>query len=84
MLTAAYPASLSWGYRIHYQRSVQDAIEETTSQNKNVVVYSYGIMLIYVWLALGHLDRVRSRLLLALNGLAIVALSVTSALGIVR
>lgn len=65
------------------ERSVQDAIKQTTSDNEFVVVISYIIMFLYVSMALGRAnDPVRSRFLLGLTGIFIVISSVSVSLGL--
>jgi hypothetical protein len=66
------------------QRSVQDEIAVVAEQNRFVIVISYVAMFVYVALALGKPPHpVRSRVVLGLQGIVIVALSVAAALGIV-
>ncbi|RHY26746.1 hypothetical protein DYB32_007332 [Aphanomyces invadans] len=65
------------------QRSVEDALTVETHQNAFVVVVSYGVMFLYVALALGKArDPVRSRFGLGLWGIVIVLFSMGIAFGI--
>ncbi|KAF0695249.1 Aste57867_13917 [Aphanomyces stellatus] len=65
------------------QRSVEDALAVETKQNAFVVVLSYGLMFLYVAVALGKVrDPVRSRFGLGLWGILIVLFSMGIAFGI--
>ncbi|ETV65301.1 hypothetical protein, variant 1 [Aphanomyces astaci] len=65
------------------QRSVEDALTVETQQNAFVVVLSYGVMFVYVALALGNArDPVRSRFGLGLWGILIVLFSMGIAFGV--
>ena len=65
------------------QRSVEDSLDVETSQNTWVIIVSYICMLLYVSLTLGQFpDLVRSRFWVALLGITIVVVSLSSSLGI--
>ncbi|KAH9099720.1 hypothetical protein Ae201684P_018731 [Aphanomyces euteiches] len=65
------------------QRSIEDALAVETKQNAFVVVLSYGLMFVYVAVALGKVrDPVRSRFGLGFSGIVIVLFSMGIAYGI--
>jgi hypothetical protein len=65
------------------QRSVEDQIGVVASQNSFVVVVSYIAMFCYIVVAMGKFPHpVRSRALLGLSGITLVATSVSSAIGL--
>lgn len=65
------------------QRSVGDALLVVEQQNQGVIFVSYLAMLAYIALALGKFPHpIATRALLGLQGVAIVAVSVLSALGL--
>ena len=65
------------------QRSIQDELGREDSRNAFVVVASYIAMFLYISLALGKFPHpIRSRSLLGLQGIIIVASSVLAAIGI--
>jgi len=73
------------GLKVSYmaERSISDELEVVDEQNQYVVIVSYAVMFIYIALALGKFPHpVATRSLLGLQGVIIVVLSTTSALGI--
>ncbi|XP_061835240.2 NPC intracellular cholesterol transporter 1 isoform X1 [Nerophis lumbriciformis] len=69
------------------ERSVEDEINRESNSDISTVVLSYGIMFIYISLALGHIHSGRrllvdSKISLGIAGIFIVLSSVSSSLGI--
>jgi Niemann-Pick C1 protein len=80
------------GLRLSYstERSVEDELKRESGTDAGTVALSYGVMLLYVALALGKIPRgatwrtaaVHGKSLLALGGVAAVAAAVVAALGL--
>uniref|UniRef100_A0A669DHW0 Niemann-Pick disease, type C1 n=1 Tax=Oreochromis niloticus TaxID=8128 RepID=A0A669DHW0_ORENI len=69
------------------ERSIEDEINRESNSDINTVVLSYGIMFIYISLALGHIHSFRrvlvdSKISLGIAGILIVLSSVACSLGI--
>ena len=65
------------------ERSIPDELNEETSENLNVVVISYVVMFVYIFLAIGSFPSlVNSGFLLGLGGIGIVIMSLVCSIGL--
>lgn len=71
-------------YRVSYmaQRSIADEIAREQSSSYPVVILSYTLMFLYVSLSLGRIHPLKNRILIALCGILVVAMSLVGAVGL--